>query len=181
MRRRCTSKAESAWSRRTRRYCPSLSSRPSSYLPSKRCRICSRLIVSRLMIFMRRLALSGRLRAPPVIADSVYRKRGAKATDQRMIWTDNRCRRKQAARGRPHFAPFKSLLSRLPKIRRPEALFADLRLALGIAIFSKSPAHGHCLESLPIRLIQRSQRCPQSSTRFDHHGSNSVYGHYLKL
>jgi len=44
-------------------------------------------------------------------------------------------------------------LSPLLKGRGPEADFADLRLWLGLAIFSKSNAHGHFFESLASELF----------------------------
>ena len=44
-------------------------------------------------------------------------------------------------------------LSPLLKGRGPEADFADLRLWLGLAIFSKSNAHGHFFESVASELF----------------------------
>jgi hypothetical protein len=44
----------------------------------------------------------------------------------------------------------------LLKGRGPEAVFADLRLALGIAIFSESTAHGYFLEDLASDLFNHS-------------------------
>ena len=51
-----------------------------------------------------------------------------------------------------HFAlsrpSYQFVFSLLLRNRWPEAGLADLCLALGIAIFSKSTPHGHCLEDL---------------------------------
>jgi len=63
-----------------------------------------------------------------------------------------------------HFALSRPLqrfvLSPLLKGRGPEACFADLRLALGIAIFSKSTAHGHFLEDFASKLFNLFNNVP---------------------
>jgi hypothetical protein len=49
---------------------------------------------------------------------------------------------------------------------RSEAVLAELCLTLGIAIFSKSTAHGHFLRNLSVRVIQHRQGGLNSLTAF---------------
>jgi hypothetical protein len=63
--------------------------------------------------------------------------------------------------GIPYFPRFPISILKMSYVRADpnHSGFADLSLALGIAIFSKSTAHGHFPEYLRIRLIQHSLPC----------------------